>query len=548
MVDLPYLKAKLLARRDALIFVTVATAVCLGYAFYTQHIWEDYFITFRFSKNLVEGRGLAYNASERVHGFTSPLGVLLPAFFYWILGQTSYLPALWAFRIASIAAFVGAGLMVLKALGQNSPQYRLIRCAFGLLFILQVKAVAFSVNGMETAFLLFFLAWAIWLFAAPGPSRWLAQGCCWAGLLWTRPDGCVYIIALALGQLAFDGKDRKALLCAQLKSLLVAAPLYLPWVAWTWWYYGSPVPQTVVAKGFAGEGPIDVLGFLLRMWNEWPLKAAQVFYPFYFSGEPRWITTLSFILAFFCLFYWLLPVDDRLGRFASLCFAVLCFYFAYMPTLFPWYTPPAGLCALIVLSRGVFTLARAIVRFRLLAPGFALGTLGILCCLTGYVFAITARTMRIQEKEIEMGNRATVGRWLGEHVRSSETVYLEPAGYIGYFSNAHIIDWPGLLSPQVVQLRRDRQLNFYSMVGQLQSDWVVLRGREVDAMLQNEPYFKKNYSLVQGFDATARLQKYGYIFNAEYLLFDSSYWVYRKKGLEPNTAGAGDAYAGAQEP
>src|SRR5436305_1716283 len=60
--------------RTVLWYGLLAAAIATGYVAYTGHVWEDYFITFRFSKNLVEGRGLVYNPGDRVHGFTSPIG------------------------------------------------------------------------------------------------------------------------------------------------------------------------------------------------------------------------------------------------------------------------------------------------------------------------------------------------------------------------------------------------------------------------------------------------------------------------------------------
>ena len=63
----------------ASVFAVAAALSPLGYALYTDHIWEDFFITFRHSENLARGDGLVYQPGERVHGFTSPLGVLLPA-------------------------------------------------------------------------------------------------------------------------------------------------------------------------------------------------------------------------------------------------------------------------------------------------------------------------------------------------------------------------------------------------------------------------------------------------------------------------------------
>src|ERR1700756_5101902 len=96
-------------------FTLMALAVPLAYSLYTNEIWEDFFITFRFSRNLCEGKGLVYNIGERVHGFTSPLGVLLPALTYWLTGKSSYVAALWAFRIISIAAFAGGCWWLIRA-------------------------------------------------------------------------------------------------------------------------------------------------------------------------------------------------------------------------------------------------------------------------------------------------------------------------------------------------------------------------------------------------------------------------------------------------
>src|SRR4051812_22009916 len=71
-------------------FAVVASTLAVVYAIYTQHVWEDFFITFRHSRNLVEGRGLVFTPGERVHGFTSPLGVLLPALCYLATGRGSH--------------------------------------------------------------------------------------------------------------------------------------------------------------------------------------------------------------------------------------------------------------------------------------------------------------------------------------------------------------------------------------------------------------------------------------------------------------------------
>src|SRR6185295_2100971 len=75
-------------------FGIAACLVGLGYSLYTQQIWEDALITLRHSENLSNGQGLTYNPGERVHGFTSPINVLLLTLCHLVTGQTSYIATL----------------------------------------------------------------------------------------------------------------------------------------------------------------------------------------------------------------------------------------------------------------------------------------------------------------------------------------------------------------------------------------------------------------------------------------------------------------------
>ncbi|MGA3285463.1 MAG: hypothetical protein ABSD57_13530, partial [Verrucomicrobiota bacterium] len=83
---------KTAAIRSEMLVAGAVLLVGLVFAACTQHVWEDYWITFRASRNLVTGHGLVFTPGERLHTFTSPLGVLLPAAFCWLTGnQSDYL-------------------------------------------------------------------------------------------------------------------------------------------------------------------------------------------------------------------------------------------------------------------------------------------------------------------------------------------------------------------------------------------------------------------------------------------------------------------------
>ena len=88
-----------------LLIFALACALPLVFAIYTQHAWEDYYITFRASRNLATGHGLVFNAGDRLQTFTSPIGTLLPALASFLTGNGSDVAPLWLYRTLCIPAF-----------------------------------------------------------------------------------------------------------------------------------------------------------------------------------------------------------------------------------------------------------------------------------------------------------------------------------------------------------------------------------------------------------------------------------------------------------
>jgi hypothetical protein len=511
----------------------VLLAIPLLFAFYTGEIWEDFFITFRHSENLVRGNGLVYNADERVHGFTSPIGVILPALCDWLTGQRSYLHALWLFRIVTASAFALGGVLIWRAVADGASRWP--ACFAFLLYAFDGKGVANSANGMETAFMLLLVAWHINLIREGFARHWLAVGMCWAGLLWTRPDGCVYIAALSGACLILGRGARKDQLKAMVKSAVVCSVLYLPWFVWAWSYYGSPVPQTVLAKMNVEHGTTDHLGRALPPYGtRFMLALAKVFGPPYYDPvDTSWHAGLWPLIVFlgsWCASYWVLSRGDRLARITSVAFAFLCAYFASMSIVFPWYLPPAGVLAAVLIPRGLFALTRSSMRPARVAIGAVTGLLALLVGERVYLFTLMARHAATVQEVIETGNRARVGQWLREQIAqgAGNRVYLEPMGYIGYFSGAKVLDWPGLVTPRVVRWRRDYHLDFSSVAEALDPDWLVLRPGEQQRMAELE-FFKNNYALARVFDVRSEISKRTGEPGLDMLTFDAVFLVYRKK-------------------
>jgi hypothetical protein len=135
--------------------------------------------------------------------------------------------------------------------------------------------------------------------------------------------------------------------------------------------------------------------------------------------------------------------------------------------------------------------------------------------------------MRIQQREVEFGQRMRIGLWLKERVAEGEVVYLEPLGYIGYFSDATMRDWPGLVAPDVVRLTRARPLNRVTMIAELRPDWLVLRDWEAE--MAGDYRVLGDYELAEAFSVLDRINGYDYIPGRGYLEYDASYKVYKRK-------------------
>jgi hypothetical protein len=513
----------------------LAAAIALAFALFTDQRWEDYYITFRVSQNLARGVGLVFQPGERVHAFTSPLGVLLPALISWSTGTQSDELTLWIFRLVTIGAFAGAAATVwsiARALGWSR-----LSCAFAAgLAMTDAKSVSFSTNGMETAFMLLFLALSIRrLVAEPKGVDW-GLACCWAALMWTRPDSFIFFGGVALGWWLFAPGSRlsgarAAMARRFLKASLVCAALYLPWFVWAWWYFGSPIPHTVVAKAFGNNLPnwpgmlLLLVTLPIRCWaaSKWDF----ILLPTYagdFGGWPPFITYVVRALGGIVVWAFMLPRMAAATRALSVAFIVAIFYLAFIQ-LFPWYMPPAALLAILVLA-GV--LEAGLKAFRRKAIPIALGAAVVL--FSASLLAASAWQLRQQQRIIE-GQRKEIGMWLKANSASpADTVFLEPLGYIGYYSGLKMLDYPGLSSTEVVAARRKVGENRLALVGELKPRWVVQRPGELysaDAALN--AWFLEHYAPTKIFNASDQIAAIPFLPGRRYLQFDQGFLIWKRK-------------------
>jgi hypothetical protein len=357
--------------------------------------------------------------------------------------------------------------------------------------------------------------------------------------------------------LFLHGRNWKQL-CSQqgrlfVKAGLLTSCLYLPWLLWAWGYYGSPIPNTIVAKGL-DRHHIEMSAYL-RAAVAFPIKilyeitSAQITFapanpnygPWPEMVRPfwRWVPLLPAC-------YWVLPGGHPLARACSAAFVVGHYYLSRIsPVAFSWYLPPVALLALLPWADAIHRfwnwLARRRVKTESLAQLVVKAAVIVLVTAQLATTLIVAEQMRTQQQVVENGLRKRLGLWLRENAASrADTVFIECLGYVGYFSQLKMLDWPGLSSPEVIAARRQTGYRGYMdlrLLATLQPDWVVLRPSEFGPELANPDSFLVNhYKVVKVFDVSEEVKKNPLRYGRKYLEFDQSFTVFKRikpPGNEP---------------
>jgi hypothetical protein len=362
--------------------------------------------------------------------------------------------------------------------------------------------------------------------------------------MWTRPDAFVIGGALLISRVALRSQtdDAGKVPWARLiRGVVLGGLLYVPWFAWAWWYYGTPVPHTIIAKS-AYTAPVHALNLLLLPWFTLTGKSMLVdlFLPTYwsFGGWPSLLPNVAHLLTGIAAFAWLVRPISPTARRASLTIFIGMFYVCSI-LLFPWYVPPWTVMASIavgVLVDGLYANAIAVGR-RSLALVCRIGCVVILG-IQAAVLVAAAWQMRIEQRLVEDGVRRSLGEWLQQNSRPGDTVFLEPLGYIGYFSQLRTYDFPGLSSPEVVSVVRSGGRRYADVIARLRPSWVVLRPGEFQRPEFAATRVLQDYEFVRAWDALSQLDQAEFLPGRGWIEGESRFMLFRRKAATASPAPA----------
>ena len=237
------------------------------------------------------------------------------------------------------------------------------------------------------------------------------------------------------------------------------------------------------------------------------------------------------VLVFFVILWWHALLDHRPG----LAF-VLGGAYLTMAARAPWYFPAWQVLAYIAVAGGAAAVLE-VWRARPVLRTLAAGALIAAVVGQGVMFVAVSTELREQQRLIEWGLRAPLGRDLARAAAGKKaTVFLEPLGYIGYFSGLSMRDTPGLCAPEVIAIRRAGQTGMSEIISTLQPDWAVLRAGDFlgfSATARRE--FESHYRLWAQYDVRDQVRAVGWFPGRDFALFDAYFLVWRRQPV-PETS------------
>ncbi len=229
--------SRIAALRKALPFLLVALALAARMIPGSRPV-DDSFITYRYARNILSGNGFVYNPGERVMGTTTPLFTFLMVALGSLTGGAQAPFPYLSMGINMLAD--AATCILLWRLGKRAGS-ELAGAAAGLVWAIAPFSVTFAIGGMETSLVVFLMTATMYTFVE---KRYTLTGLCAILALLTRPD-----TILLVGPLFLERSIRA--LRGERVHWREALVFFLPglaWLAFSTWYFGTPVPHSVTAK------------------------------------------------------------------------------------------------------------------------------------------------------------------------------------------------------------------------------------------------------------------------------------------------------------
>ena len=453
---------ELMQRKITIIFLSTIIVRIL-FHFFTNFTFDDAFITFRYVENLALGNGFVYNKGEHVLGTTTPLFTLLLSFVH-VLGFKIEQAAM---MVSLLSSGITAVIVYKFACSLRMNHFAFVPV---LLYILFPRLLVTDTAGMETSF--FTLLITASFYYSHKQKDYYAWGMATLSAV-TRPEGFLLLFLLGLKALK-NNRDEL------LKLLSIPFTIIAPWFMFSYFYFGSVIPNSVSAKlalysRFGSEPFLQKLSIILNFYNYYGIA----------------LVVLSFIGG-----YWIWKKQNY-GILSSFWLLGMVFPLALSKTLlFIWYISPIYPIYLLFIGASFcFCLDRFHVIKEKIILIRKIVYIVVILCLVGMN---VGKVAYFKSYQFALENiHKKVGLYLYTHAEKDAIVAAEDIGYMGYYSRLKIIDRDGLVSPEVIPYNRSGKYD--ELIVDYKPDWVVAAVGSPTSDFIDDNTFLQQYELTKSF-------------------------------------------------
>lgn len=455
----------------------------------TRYIQEDAFITWRVAQNLLDYGVIGFNGDTKISASTTHLYVFVSWFFNLVFGKENFVEPLLIFNsiLFTIGSFFLSHLLL-----KNAWQKALFIFLVGIL----PPAIKISILGMEYG-LLFFLEMALLYYGFHKNRKW-ALLLFPVLIIFTRVDTVIFLgIVFAIDII----RNRKIRWMYVLGGILgLAATL-----AFNWLYFGEIVNNTITAKKlaydhhFTFEQNLNI--FASNFGNFWGMLKLP--------GDFNPVTVVVLLFEILCFVY-LIRQKEKRNYFLWIIFIfgwVKQLVFLSQKSFFDWYYWVPQLLLFVPVL--IFILEQKVKR-----------NLWLSLFIISYILPMLAfQTVHcIATGNGEWNYRRTIGLFLDQYEKDKDQwIFLEPAGYVPYFSGLKTIDEVGLVDKGVQQeIKKDKE-HFRINTVQHRKPKYLLSYRDLFTG-EDAAYYNTHYRLLKEFRIKDHLKSDNKILEKIYML------------------------------
>lgn len=448
------------------LLLVIGLAAAAWYSWKTPYGFDDTWITYRYSKNIALGHGYVYNLGERVQGTSTPLYTLILAL-AGVLAGWQVIPE--ASMIISLLSFCLSTVLIVLV-GQRLHS-RLAGVLAAAMFLASPAILRTATSGMETGLYCALILLSFYLYLSQKLIGAFVVGSFCALI---RLDGGL-VLAVLTGMYLIERRQ------LPWRALALPAVFLLAWFSFAFFYFGSLLPASFIAKQYhTGHHKISLwmlyalienrLIFLAAMAGLvalWLAKARQ--------AVPLLIWSLLYVLAY--------------------SVAELDFY--------PWYVSPALVMLYIAAGIGLGALISSLFNLGAVRNVASPNVLRLGTAAAAVLVSLAVNWQALPAWKYRYIYPIEAARWEGAQYSAQymQTGVLDVSGgigMIGWFHDGPIVDFAGLVSPQT--LHRFPQPYFMNSL-----TWCVVtyKPRYVFDAVQVDPGWpqvvKDNYHVVRSF-------------------------------------------------